>query len=80
MSDGQCEQLIRVVKGSPTPGELAALTAVLMSRAAAACVEPDDTARRQQAVALWRRPDRVAGFDGPRSWRSAVRQPETRAA
>ncbi|MBT2445265.1 acyl-CoA carboxylase subunit epsilon [Streptomyces sp. ISL-36] len=83
MCDGQCdghgEQLVRVVKGNPSAEELAALTAVLMSRAAAACVQPDDTARRQQAVALWRRPDRVAGFDGPRTWRAAAR-PDSRAA
>lgn len=70
---------LRVVKGNVSPEELAALTAVLMARAAAADVAPDDLARRHQAVALWQRPDRVAGFDGPRTWRSA-QHPVARAA
>ncbi|MFJ8753433.1 acyl-CoA carboxylase subunit epsilon [Streptomyces sp. NPDC102441] len=70
---------LRVVKGNVSPEELAALTAVLMARAASAGVEPDDLARRHQAVALWQRPDRVAVFDGPRTWQSAPR-PVARAA
>ncbi|MFC8231431.1 acyl-CoA carboxylase subunit epsilon [Streptomyces sp. NPDC057287] len=68
-----------VVKGNVSPEELAALTAVLMARAASAGAEPDDMARRQQAVALWQRPDRGSVFDGPRTWHSAAR-PEARAA
>ncbi|MFF3429876.1 acyl-CoA carboxylase epsilon subunit [Streptomyces sp. NPDC002602] len=73
------EHLLRIVRGNPSPEELAALTAILLARAAGAGVEPDDVARRQQVVALWRRPDRVAGFDGPRTWRSPAR-PAPRAA
>ncbi|MFE9770054.1 acyl-CoA carboxylase subunit epsilon [Streptomyces sp. NPDC005808] len=79
MTDPQIEQLVRVVQGSVSPEELAALTVVLMVRAAGAGAVPDDLARRQQAVALWRRPERVAGFDGPRTWRNAER-PTPRAA
>ncbi|MEU9419378.1 acyl-CoA carboxylase epsilon subunit [Streptomyces sp. NPDC051000] len=73
------EHLLRIVRGNPSPEELAALTAILLARAAGAGAEPDDLARRQQVVALWRRPDRVSGFDGPRTWRSPAR-PAPRAA
>ncbi|GAA1015473.1 hypothetical protein STXM2123_5318 [Streptomyces sp. F-3] len=65
------EQLFRVEKGSPAPEELAALTAVLLSRTAAVGTEPDDLSRRHRAVARWRRPERAPGFAGPRSWRGA---------
>lgn len=64
--------LLRIEKGSPAPEELAALTAVLLARALGSGVAPDDLARRQQAVAHWRWPERVAGFEGPRTWRSAA--------
>ncbi|MFE2286512.1 acyl-CoA carboxylase epsilon subunit [Streptomyces sp. NPDC059443] len=74
------EYLLRVVRGNPSPEELAALTAILLARAAGSGAVPDDLARRQQVVALWRRPDRVVGFDGPRTWRSPVARPEARAA
>ncbi|MBB1254593.1 acyl-CoA carboxylase subunit epsilon [Streptomyces alkaliterrae] len=67
------DRLFRISKGSPDPAELAALTAVLLSRTAAAGAEPDDLSRRQRAVARWRRPERARGFDGPRSWRSTDR-------
>jgi hypothetical protein len=70
---------LRVVKGNVSPEELAALTAVLMARAASAGAGPDDLARRHQAVALWQRPDRVVGFDGPRTWHRAP-GPVARAA
>ncbi|MET9520703.1 acyl-CoA carboxylase epsilon subunit [Streptomyces sp. NPDC002994] len=62
--------LLRVERGCPSPEELAALTAVLLARTS--CAAPDDLARSQQGVARWRRPDRVVGFDGPRTWRAAV--------
>ncbi|MEU9168977.1 acyl-CoA carboxylase subunit epsilon [Streptomyces sp. NPDC048420] len=64
--------LFRLVEGSATPEELAALTAVLLSRSLAAGIAPDDRARRAQTVARWRRPERTTGFEGPRSWRSAL--------
>ncbi|MBT2507439.1 acyl-CoA carboxylase subunit epsilon [Streptomyces sp. ISL-98] len=64
--------LVRIEKGNPAPEELAALTAVLLARVLGPDVEPDDQARGRRAVAHWRRPERVAGFDGPRTWRSAA--------
>ncbi|MGW1761319.1 acyl-CoA carboxylase subunit epsilon [Streptomyces mirabilis] len=64
--------LFRIERGCPSPEELAALTAVLMAVTAGPGVAPDDTARRHQVVALWRRPERVTGFDGPRTWRAAA--------
>ncbi|MFF1598365.1 acyl-CoA carboxylase subunit epsilon [Streptomyces mirabilis] len=64
--------LFRIERGCPSPEELAALTAVLMAVTASPGVAPDDTARKHQVVALWRRPERVTGFDGPRTWRAAA--------
>jgi hypothetical protein len=64
--------LFRIERGCPSPEELAALTAVLMAVTAGPVVAPDDTARKHQVVALWRRPERVTGFDGPRTWRAAA--------
>ncbi|MFD3701221.1 acyl-CoA carboxylase epsilon subunit [Streptomyces sp. NPDC058646] len=68
MTQPEVPHLLRIEKGSPDASELAALTAVLLARAAAAGAEPDDVSRRQRAVARWRRPERAAGFAGPRSW------------
>ncbi|MFD8423594.1 acyl-CoA carboxylase subunit epsilon [Streptomyces sp. NPDC059466] len=64
--------LFRIERGSPSAEELAALTAVLMAVTAGPGVVPDDLARRHQVVALWRRPERVTGYDGPRTWRAAA--------
>ncbi|MGW1500647.1 acyl-CoA carboxylase subunit epsilon [Streptomyces mirabilis] len=75
-ADPVCEPaagpLFRIERGCPSPEELAALTAVLMAVTAGPGVAPDDTARKHQVVALWRRPERVTGFDGPRTWRAAA--------
>ncbi|MFH9065398.1 acyl-CoA carboxylase subunit epsilon [Streptomyces coeruleorubidus] len=62
--------LIRVERGDPADEELAALTAVLLSCVAAAGAEPDDTSRRERAVARWRRPERAGAFAGARTWRT----------
>ncbi|MFD5763813.1 acyl-CoA carboxylase subunit epsilon, partial [Streptomyces sp. NPDC127044] len=67
--------LFRIERGCPSPEELAALTAVLMAVTAGPGVAPDDTARKHQVVALWRRPERVTGFDGPRTGRAGARAP-----
>ncbi|MHA5055036.1 acyl-CoA carboxylase subunit epsilon [Streptomyces sp. SD15] len=64
--------LFRIERGSLSPEELAALTAVLMAVTAGPGVKPDDVARKHQVVALWRRPERITGFDGPRTWRAAA--------
>jgi hypothetical protein len=61
---------LRVVKGNPSTEELAALTVALLVLAA----PPGDAAGGEQpAVARWHRPERVGGFEGPRTWQSARR-------
>lgn len=67
--------LLRVVRGEPTPEELAALVAVLAARAAA----PADEEQRQPD--LWA--DRGATLrrplhPGPAAWRAAALAPGTR--
>ncbi|CAL9619603.1 hypothetical protein SUDANB6_05832 [Streptomyces sp. enrichment culture] len=61
------DAVLRVVRGSPSPEELAAVTALLLARMAAA---GDDTAAAGPgpATAGWRRPERRSGFLGPRTW------------
>ncbi|MFK0151730.1 acyl-CoA carboxylase epsilon subunit [Streptomyces sp. NPDC090493] len=60
--------VIRVVKGQASPAELAALTTVLLARAAAlAAVAPGPLEPRP--VAGWRRPERLATHRDPRGWR-----------
>lgn len=61
--------LIRVVKGRPDAEELAALTAVVLARAAAQEGQYGGTAGGGPAIAGWRRPERLRGFLGPRTWR-----------
>ncbi|MDX3755971.1 acyl-CoA carboxylase subunit epsilon [Streptomyces mirabilis] len=57
---------IRVEKGHAEPEEVAAITAVLLARAAA---QPDTTAtHRGRAKAGWRRLEREPGFRAPHSW------------
>ncbi|NGO68940.1 acyl-CoA carboxylase subunit epsilon [Streptomyces boncukensis] len=62
--------LFRVLRGQPDAAELAALTAVLLVRAAAEGADPDDLSRRHRAAARWARPERERGFEGPRTWRA----------
>ncbi|MGK4581429.1 acyl-CoA carboxylase subunit epsilon [Kitasatospora sp. HPMI-4] len=64
------EPLVRIVRGSLTDEELAALTAVLMTRAAAAqaavhtaVVEP---------IANWQRLERRPAYFSPASWQQAA--------
>ncbi|MFF1306078.1 acyl-CoA carboxylase subunit epsilon [Streptomyces sp. NPDC058307] len=57
---------IRVEKGHAEPEEVAAITAILLARAAAA---PSSTpARRGRPRAGWRRLEREGGFRAPHSW------------
>ncbi|MFD8425315.1 acyl-CoA carboxylase subunit epsilon [Streptomyces sp. NPDC059668] len=57
---------IRVEKGHAEPEEVAAITAILLARAAA---QPDTTpAHRGRAKAGWRRLEREPGFRAPHSW------------
>lgn len=59
---------IRVEKGHAEPEEVAAITAVLLARAAA---QPSDSApaHRGRPRAGWRRLEREGGFRAPHSWR-----------
>ncbi|MGW2510476.1 acyl-CoA carboxylase subunit epsilon [Streptomyces scopuliridis] len=65
MSDPTNESLLRVEKGQAGPEELAAITAVLMARAAA---QPAAPAHRGRSTAGWRRLERTPGFRAPHSW------------
>lgn len=58
--------LLKVEKGNAEPEELAAITAILLARAAAAPEGTSTAAARSQAG--WRRLERTPGFRGPRSW------------
>ncbi|MFG3284262.1 acyl-CoA carboxylase subunit epsilon [Streptomyces sp. NPDC048111] len=58
--------LLRVEKGEAAPEELAAITAVLLARAAA---QPAAAAsQRGRSTAGWRRLERTPGFRAPHSW------------
>ncbi|CAM5577237.1 acyl-CoA carboxylase subunit epsilon [Streptomyces xanthochromogenes] len=60
------ESLLRVEKGHAAPEELAAITAVLLARAAA---QPAAAApKRGRSTAGWRRLERTPGFRAPHSW------------
>ncbi|QIY64796.1 acyl-CoA carboxylase subunit epsilon [Streptomyces sp. RPA4-2] len=57
---------IRVEKGHAEPEEVAAITAILLARAAA---QPDTTpTHRGRTKAGWRRLEREPGFRAPHSW------------
>ncbi|MEV7519962.1 acyl-CoA carboxylase subunit epsilon [Streptomyces sp. NPDC091371] len=58
------DTLLRVEKGNAAPEELAAITAILLARAAAT-PEAVTTPRSQ---AGWRRLERTPGFRAPHSW------------
>ncbi|MHC5905191.1 acyl-CoA carboxylase subunit epsilon [Streptomyces sp. S6] len=58
---------IRVEKGNAAPEEVAAITAILLARAAA---RPAETpSHRGRVRAGWRRLERENGFRAPHSWR-----------
>ncbi|MFH8338189.1 acyl-CoA carboxylase subunit epsilon [Streptomyces sp. AM6-12] len=56
---------IRVEKGHAEPEEVAAITAVLLARAAA---RPEPAHHRPHPKAGWRRLEREPGFRAPHSW------------
>ncbi|WP_405588369.1 acyl-CoA carboxylase subunit epsilon [Streptomyces sp. NBC_01190] len=60
------DSLVRVEKGDAEPEEVAALTAILLARAAAG--EPVTESGADSTVAGWRRLDRTPGFRAPHSW------------
>ena len=60
------ESVLRVEKGLADPEELAAITAVLLARAAS---RPTDApVRLGRITAGWRRLERTPGFRAPHSW------------
>ncbi|WBO64996.1 acyl-CoA carboxylase subunit epsilon [Streptomyces camelliae] len=62
---------VQIVKGEATDDELAALTVVLMARAAAArrVAQPRFAHGDRHPRARWRRLDRVTSYRNPVSWR-----------
>jgi hypothetical protein len=58
--------LVRVEKGHADAEELAAITAILLARAAAG--EHPGTTRPVRSTAGWRRLERTPGFRAPHSW------------
>ncbi|WP_326700053.1 acyl-CoA carboxylase subunit epsilon [Streptomyces sp. NBC_01754] len=65
MSVIPAESVLRVEKGQAGPEELAAITAVLLARAA---TRPEEPALRGRSTAGWRRLERTPGFRAPHSW------------
>ncbi|MEV0182976.1 acyl-CoA carboxylase subunit epsilon [Streptomyces sp. NPDC050625] len=59
---------IRVEKGHAEPEEVAAITAVLLARAAAQPTDSTAQTHRGRAKAGWRRLEREPGFRAPHSW------------
>ncbi len=62
------DPLVRVVKGELADEELAALTAVLLARAASA--PGSSKAQVGKATARWQRPERRPDYRSPVSWHS----------
>ncbi|MFI8520547.1 acyl-CoA carboxylase subunit epsilon [Streptomyces sp. NPDC085481] len=60
--------LLRVEKGHAEPEELAAITAVLLARAAARPDEDVAISHRGRSTARWRRLERQSGFRPSHSW------------
>ncbi|WP_330454064.1 MULTISPECIES: acyl-CoA carboxylase subunit epsilon [unclassified Streptomyces] len=65
MTTATAESVLRVEKGLADPEELAAITAVLLARAAA---QPTNAPTRVRNTAAWRRLERTPGFRAPHSW------------
>jgi hypothetical protein len=63
--------MVQIVKGELADDELAALTAVLMARAAAAqrAAQPRFAHGNRHPQARWRRLERVSSYRNPVSWR-----------
>lgn len=68
-ADSTSAALVRVERGHASDEELAALTAVLLARAAARGQDATDYVR-PRSTAGWRRLERQSGFSAPHSWRS----------
>ncbi|AXI78972.1 acyl-CoA carboxylase subunit epsilon [Peterkaempfera bronchialis] len=64
--------MIQVVKGSLTDEELAAVTAVLLARAAATAAARQSSAAQPEPVARWQRLERRPSYYSPLSWQTAA--------
>ncbi|GAA2717546.1 MULTISPECIES: acyl-CoA carboxylase subunit epsilon [Streptomyces] len=62
------DTLVRVEKGTADAEELAAVTAVLLARAAAGRTGAAEDTRPRRTTAPWRRLERTSGFRAPHSW------------
>ncbi|SEG95995.1 Acyl-CoA carboxylase epsilon subunit [Actinacidiphila yanglinensis] len=62
------DSLVRVEKGHAAPEELAALTALILARAAAGGAETLGKPVAARSTAGWRRLERTPGFRAPHSW------------
>jgi len=62
------DSLVRVEKGNADPEELAALTALIMARAAAGEAAGAAPTGKVRSTAGWRRLERTPGFRAPHSW------------
>lgn len=64
--------MIKVIRGNPTPEELAAAVAVVQARTAAAADGPPETPAAPAAPAAWSSPARIAhrplARPGPGAW------------
>ncbi|MCX2967461.1 acyl-CoA carboxylase epsilon subunit [Streptomyces sp. TRM70308] len=68
MSTTEAVNLVRVERGRASDEELAAVTALLLARAASGPgAAPEATAPRR-TPARWRRLERTPGFRAPHSW------------
>ncbi|WP_354641131.1 acyl-CoA carboxylase epsilon subunit [Kitasatospora camelliae] len=63
---------VRIVRGSLTPEELAALTAVLAARAAAQQAAQAAAAAAVEPIARWQRLERRPAYYSPVSWQQAA--------
>ncbi|RMI32470.1 acyl-CoA carboxylase epsilon subunit [Streptomyces triticirhizae] len=60
-------RLVRVEKGAASDEELAAVTALLLARAAQR-ETPAEAGRPSQSTAGWRRLERASAYRAPHSW------------
>jgi hypothetical protein len=65
------EPVLRVVKGEPTPEELAALVTVITARAAATSVPTAEPTRASDWATYWRNARRPL-HPGPNRWRASA--------
>jgi hypothetical protein len=62
------DNLLRIERGHAGPEELAAITAVLLTRAAGEDTAGTVLAPPRPTPACWPRPERHAGYPGAHSW------------